>query len=251
MKKAFMSLCILTALAIIFVSFLLITVGPVRSAAGGIDCKIFPLNPNDKGQHCANCPSGDTEHYCNKNDCSCAENQCLYWVDSQICDTISVCGAVCNDPNTMPSCTLSDGTLNTKTGLYEYKTATGGIVTCSGGTCPEGEICGKAPAGGYCNPDEYVYCTFGRCNLETNKCEGNVYPEWCNYNPDDPDAGDEDCAEGYICCPNGCFPGTDFNRDCVVDIYDVVAVASKFGCVDGGKDTGLCTTLTTTTLPYL
>jgi hypothetical protein len=216
-KKALTSFCILTLLAVVFVSFLLITVGhsQTQSPKG---CKIWPDAAAARLEHCSQCIedlNNEINAYCPKDDCDCMQNWCDYWKQYSKCSSIHVCGGVCQD----------------KTRFDQYcvvPTPAGASVTKCGFGC---SIFGTAGAGGFCTVDND--CTNKNCNSITHTCAFSGLFEPCGY--------DSDCGGDLICCNNGkCIVSEDLNRDCAVNIVDIANVALKWECSDKVEDQYKC-----------
>jgi len=243
-KKAMMSFCILTVLAVLFVSFLLITVGPPVRSAGG-SCHIFPDSAAARLEHCSTCESANTEAYLPKNDCTDAINQCGTWIQFSECSEIKVCGAVCNDQALIQQwCTVTPPAGGAAAAVKGVWLANGKEVACP---CPSGGVCGEpAPSNvtlfGGCDFDpnnlessdkqckgDYICCrpasmlsSDGVCERDENgKCDPDCPLEIGKYDPD--------CIKGK------CIVPADLDRNCKVDIIDIARIAKVFGCNEQGN----------------
>ena len=255
-RKIFTRLSLLTLLAFLFVSLMLITKSPAHPDP--TSCHIWPNSPSAKEEHCKNCPptvEGDHEAHCDKNDCACAEERCAEWIQTpDMCSDIHVCGAVCNNRTAAPSCYITTHS--------PAISGTGEPITCVG-VCPIGETCGTVPPGGYCNYDYECawdnlcdnnhFCEYsgpgGNCTIDyltkltTPGLKINHQTIW-RKNPVTSVSGDSDCYQDYICCQDDaaleagkipiyrgyCIAPGDFNRDCTINIVDIATVAVNFGC---------------------
>jgi len=214
-NKALISFCILTLLAILFVSFLLISVGRSLTAQPE-GCKIWPDDAAARLEHCSQCVlnlANEINAYCPKNNCDCMISTCNYWKQSNLCTAIHVCAGVCQDKVLFDqNCVVPIPPTAQNYQPIDY--------TCGDARCT---IFGTGGAGAICNDD--TQCTNNNCNPITHTCAFSGLFKECG--------SDSDCQGGLICCDQAkCIVSADINRDCKVDMKDIAFVAKRFMCKD-------------------
>lgn len=226
MKKAIIKNGSLILLAVVFVVFLVATVGPALS--GTAYCAIIPSLRQDQEYYCPNCLNlkGLMVATCpilptpGVSGCSCANDHCAGWIDNDICNWawgIKVSRIVCND---LSGTICSEVAIN---GYYNSQTIEGGkIEQVYPKTNIEGQIKNLGPfplepfnetahyggidASVYNNPD--LVPAGGCCGNDeecsTKKCGGNLAAD----ENSEAVANKTACGCGMNCQPDSAIGGT-------------------------------------------